>query len=316
MSTSIWLASPDDPTTGVIWNGSGDPNLVPAFGNPGDFYIDYAVWKIYGPKSSTGWGTGVNMIGGTGVIGPMGPQGPIGPQGPQGVKGDKGDTGAAGANGSAGPAGTPGSKIFVGSTDPDSLLGNTGDLYLNGTNGDIWGPKDAIAGWGTSPSGNIRGPAPTLTQVKFGQLNATNNSTAIAITAAVDPTLNTNTDYKQITGVWQTPPYGVNNGVTQGAASLTITKTGTYKIEFWASLTSSNPSTNIAIKFAVNGSIGLSRKPWAKIGTGGDKIMLSAHGIHNFSAGDVVTLWIAADASSNITIFDSVCSLTELGISG
>jgi hypothetical protein len=315
MSVSLWLINPDDPNTGVIWNGSGDPNSVSDFGNYGDFYIDVATWKIYGPKSSTGWGIGVDMIGGTGTVGATGPQGPIGPQGPAGPKGDKGDTGT-GTPGATGPAGANGASILMGSGTPSTSLGNIGDIYLDEANGDLWGPKDATLYWGSSPVGNITGPAPTLTSVKYGQLNATNNSTVVALPSATDSTLNTASDYRQLTGIWQTPPYGSNNGVTQGSASLTITKTGVYQIQLWASLTSSNAGTNIAIKFAVNGVIGLSRKPWAKVGSGGDKITLSAHGIHSFTAGDVLTLWAAADATTNLTIFDAVCSVVELGISG
>lgn len=315
MSVSLWLINPDDPNTGVIWNGSGDPNSVSDFGNYGDFYIDVATWQIYGPKSSTGWGIGVNMIGGTGTTGATGPQGPIGPQGPAGPKGDTGATGT-GATGATGPAGANGASILMGSGDPSSSLGNTGDIYLDESNGNLWGPKDATLYWGSSAVGNITGPAPTLTKVLYGQLNTTNNSKVVALPNAVDHYLNTDSDYRQLTGIWLTPPYGENNGITQGTASLTMTKTATYHINFWASLTSSNAGTNIAIKWAINGVIGLSRKHWAKIGSGGDKITLSWHGIHTFNAGDVLTLWAAADAATNLTIFDAVCSVIELGISG
>lgn len=315
MSVSIWAVDPDDPNTGVIWNGSGNPNSAPDFGNYGDFYIDLATYNIYGPKSSTGWGTGVALKGPQGIAGAPGSIGPQGPAGPQGPKGDKGNTGATGAAGAAGTPGTPGSKILTGTVDPDNGDGNTGDFYVNTANGDLWGPKDAVTFWGAAPVGNITGPTPSVYIVHFATIAATNNTTAIVKTAAVDPTLNTNSDYTQVTGIWQSPPYGAVNGITQNAASLTINKTATYKVDFWGSLTSSVNNTNVAFKFAVNGVIAVSRKPWARVGTTGDRISLSGSGLHTLNAGDVVTLWMASDTSANITINDALFALHELGYS-
>lgn len=314
MSVSIWAVDPDDPTNGVIWNGSGDPSSAPDFGNYGDFYIDVATWKIYGPKSSTGWGTGVDMIGGTGIQGPQGATGPIGPQGPQGPKGDKGDTGPAGPTGSSGANGTNGAKILTGITDPADGDGATGDFYVNTANGDLWGPKDQLTLWGDDPVGNIMGPAPTLNRVHYGFIAISGNTDPIAKVEAIDPTLNTTSDYSQVTGIWDTPPYGANNGITQNTASLTINRTGPYKVDFWCSLTSSVTDTNCAFRFAVNGVIAVDRKPWAKVGTSSDRIGVSGCGIHEFTSGDIVTLWIASDKTTNITINDAVLALHELGV--
>lgn len=316
--SSIWGVDTDNPDTGVIWNGSGDPNLVPDFGNFGDFYIDVATNKLYGPKSSTGWGLGINLIGPAGSAGTIGPMGPAGPQGPQGPRGIAG-TGATGATGPAGAPGPAGSIIYSGTGAPDNSLGAVNDWYLNTANADFWGPKSVSLGWGTLPAINLKGPqgnpgvSPTLNLVNFGQLNATNNSNTLTLPAAVDPTLNSTSDYSQVVTAWQTPPYGVNNGVTQNAASLTINKTAVYKILVWASISGSNSNTNVAFKFAVNGVISLNRKPWGRLGTAGDKIMLAAHGIHTLNSGDVITLWAAADGAQILTIHDCVFSVDELG---
>lgn len=157
MSVSIWNSTQDDGRTGVIWNGEGDPNVVFSFGDPGDFYIDLDTWNIYGPKTLTGWGVGVPLIGGGGTQGPKGDTGPAGPIGPRGPKGDKGDAGQRGATGSPGAQGLAGTSTLTGSGAPDSTLGNIGDLYLDSDNGDLWGPKDEFTDWGTEPTGNLRG---------------------------------------------------------------------------------------------------------------------------------------------------------------
>lgn len=48
----------------------------------------------------------------------------------------------------------PGSIWIVDDGEPGSQVGKTGDLYLDNTNGDVWGPKTA-SGWGDDPSANI-----------------------------------------------------------------------------------------------------------------------------------------------------------------
>lgn len=156
--SSIWGVNTDDPNTGVIWNGSGNPNLVSNFGDYGDFYIDIAVWKIYGPKSSTGWGVGVNLIGATGATGPSGGPGATGPQGIPGPRGIAGPSGADGAPGATGAPGPAGSIIYSGSGAPDSSIGTTNDWYLDISNADFWGPRSASLGWGSTPAINLKGP--------------------------------------------------------------------------------------------------------------------------------------------------------------
>ena len=75
-----------------LLNGSGAPTA--AIGNDGDFYIDTTANKIYGPKTSGAWSTGVSLIGSVGSsTTSTGPQGPAGP------------TGATGANGQGVPTG-------------------------------------------------------------------------------------------------------------------------------------------------------------------------------------------------------------------
>lgn len=147
----------------------------------------------------------------------------------------------------------------------------------------------------------------------FGQRTVTNNTTTIAKTAAVDPTLVSNADYTQVTGIFAALPDGIVSGVTQQTNSMLINTTGPYEIKIWASFTSSTNNTNVAFKFAVNGVIGTARRPRARVGTTGDRVAVAAHGYINLNAGDVVTLWFASDTTSNITIEDAVFSVIYLG---
>lgn len=147
----------------------------------------------------------------------------------------------------------------------------------------------------------------------FGQRTVTNNTTTIAKTAAVDPTLVSNADYTQVTGIFASLPDGIVSGVTQQTNSMLINTTGPYEIKIWASFTSSTNNTNVAFKFAVNGVIGTARRPRARVGTTGDRVAVAAHGYINLNAGDVVTLWFASDTTSNITIEDAVFSVVYLG---
>src|SRR5690606_33944592 len=85
----------------VIHSGSGAPEE--SLGNDGDMYLDLASAQLYGPKTTTGWGTPLSLQGdkgnkgdkgNTGATGAQGPRGATGPRGEKGDKGDKGNTGA------------------------------------------------------------------------------------------------------------------------------------------------------------------------------------------------------------------------------
>jgi hypothetical protein len=94
----------------VIYSGTTAPST--STGNIGDFYLDLATGILYGPKSASGWGSGISI------------------------------TGAPGA---------AGSQIYSGSGAPATTLGNNGDYYLDSTNYNLYGPKTA-SGWGTALS--------------------------------------------------------------------------------------------------------------------------------------------------------------------
>lgn len=228
---------------------------------------------------------------GTGIQGPPGPpgpaiQGPTGPPGPQGI---------------------PGSVILSGVGVPSNGLGVNGDYYIDQAAAFLYGPKFG----GVWPGGplDLRGGA---SGVNYGQRAITNNATVIAKVAAVDPTLVSNTDYTQVTGIFDGIPSGINLGVTQQTNSLTIGRTGAYEVMLWTSLSASNNNVNVAFKFAVNGVISLVRRPIVRLDVANNIGTVCANGLVQLSAGDIVTLWMAATVSTNVKINDAVFSLKEL----
>jgi collagen triple helix repeat protein len=80
------------PNGNTILNGVVDPG--PSDGSNGDFYINTASQKIFGPKAAGTWPSGVPY-----AAGPTGPTGPTGGNGPTGATGPNGPTGPTGAFG-------------------------------------------------------------------------------------------------------------------------------------------------------------------------------------------------------------------------
>ena len=182
----------------------------------------------------------------------------------------------------------------------------------------IWSKfDDALFVWtdeGASP-GIINWTELTIAatpEAKYGELNISNSTTGIAVTAAGDATLKTNGDYTQITSVWDAIPHGNNNGVTQQTNSITVVNSGVYRIEVWANVSSDTNNTKIAIKFAIDGVIGLVRRPALRATTAGIFYNMAAHGFVSLNAGQVITLFHAADKTASILWEDLVFSVNEL----
>lgn len=147
---------------------------------------------------------------------------------------------------------------------------------------------------------------------EYGQRAITNNATTISVTAAADSTLNSNGDYIQIVGIWNATPDGENFGATQQTNTFTVATSGFYRIEVWLSCASSANNTQVAVKFGVNGSITLGRRPKVFLRNTGEVHGLSAFGYHHFDAGDVISLWIASTQTANIRVEDAVFGVTAL----
>lgn len=290
---SIWsagdMSGPPGPpgpaatiAVGTVTTGSaGTPAAVSNSGSSSAAVFDFVIPQ--GPQ-------------GIGIQGPPGPAGPA-LQGPQGVQGVQGIQGNPGVNGST---------IISGAGVPSNAVGVNGDYFLDQSNALLYGPKASGVWSGTAV--DLRGGA---SGVHYGTRTVTNNAATLAKTAAADPTLFSNTDYTQVTAIFGALPDGVLRGITQQANSLTVTRTGVYEIMLWASLSTSSNNVNVAFRFAVNGVIGLARRPITRLDVANNISAVCANGLVQLTAGDVVTLWLASTVTTNVKILDAVFSLKE-----
>lgn len=195
-----------------VLNGVGIPAIT--LGTIGDFYIDTAVNKLYGSKTTNGWGVGIALVGQKGDIGltgaagtkgdkgEQGLSGKDGVQGIQGLKGDKGDTGLTGATGTKGDkgdqglAGKDGAQGIQGVKGDQGIQGLKGDQGIQGLKGDT-GLTGAVGAKGDTGSTGSQGPK--------GDTGATGPQPQINITSC--------TDLNIATRAWTTCP---NNMVMVG----------------------------------------------------------------------------------------------------
>lgn len=268
---------------GAVGTGAaGTLVIITNVGTPSE-----AILNITIPKGDTG-------------VGARGPQGLPGPS----IQGPEGPPGPIGLNGIPG---TDGATIIPGAGIPPNSTGVDGDYFLDQSQAYLYGPKTGGVWTGTFV--DLRGGA---SGVHYGNRSVSNSSALIAKTAATDPTLVSNTDYTQITAIWDAIPSGVNRGITQQANSLTVTRDAAYEIQFWASMKCSANNSDIAFKFAVNGVIGLVRRPRLRLDVSSNIYGVAANGLVNLVAGDIVTLWMACTTTANIAISDLLMTLTEL----
>lgn len=97
-----------------IYSGNTDPAIT--LGTTGDYYINLTTDMLFGPKTASGWGTGVALANATINTNP--------------------DNIATGG------------QLYNGSGPPSASLGTIGDFYLDTTAYMLYGPKTA-SGWGT-----------------------------------------------------------------------------------------------------------------------------------------------------------------------
>jgi hypothetical protein len=175
----------------------------------------------------------------------------------------------------------------------------------------VWvNDENALYAWDGSAWTNFASTPAAPTD--YGQRAVSLNTTVKAMTAAVDSTLATNSDYSQITGIWNATPDGINSGITQQANTFTIAQAGDYRVEFWATAQSSVNNTQIAFKFAVGGVLSLQRRPKIFMRNTTEIHPGSAFGYAHFNVGDVVSLWIASTQTADITIEDCVFAATAI----
>lgn len=147
----------------------------------------------------------------------------------------------------------------------------------------------------------------------YGSMTFTSNTNAFAVTAAVDATLATNTDYVLLTGTgapWAAEP--VNFGVVFSTNKLTVPVTGVYKVDLWSTIIMwPNTAAKLSVKYRINGGTFSTRHPMVKSpATVTDPGELSGFGLTQLTAGDFLQLYVASTHTGNLTFQDLNTSLT------
>ena len=181
-------------------------------------------------------------------------------------------------------------------TDPDlhepkGIVGTTsGDIYVsNGAGSGVWRPIPEFS----------------------GAMVITNNAAPQAITAAVDGTLATFSDYDQIIG-WAA---GELDKITFAANQLTIPTDGggLYLVDAYLNIASDTINSAVAMKFAVNGVSGVARRPRHFLAVTGAFYNLAAQGLVRLADGDVVDLYMACDKTVGLTVQDANLLFHKVG---
>lgn len=131
----------------------------------------------------------------------------------------------------------------------------------------------------------------------YAQMNIVGNTTAFSLTAAIDGTLKTNTDYVRFSGTGAPWTSGFSNDIAidTSQARLTYPKTGIYIIDIFAVIRFATTSNRVAFKTRLNG-VSFSGQRFIVKGTAIDDILI----VHtsrflNITANDYLEIMIASD---------------------
>ena len=185
--------------------------------------------------------------------------------------------------------------------------------HKNMTDPDLHEPK----GIATASSGDVYvadGAGSGVWQAQsvpvFGAMTITSNTTPFSVSAAVDSTLQTDTDYVKLTGAGA-PWAGENlvGGLTFNTDSLVVPRNGYYIVQFYAVLSHSVNNSNVGFKYGVNGVLS-TRSTQVMLSNAGRRSVVSGFGITPIlSANDVLTAHIASDNSGDVTILNANLAL-------
>lgn len=143
------------------------------------------------------------------------------------------------------------------------------------------------------------------TDQAYGSSTISNNTNAFAIGAAVDPNLQTNSDYVLFTGTGA-PWAGESlfGGMSFTTDRITVPVTGTYFISLWMNI-SSFPSNvaKVGIKYRVNGTTFGPRAVVTKSNSAGDFGQLNGFGFTpTLTAGDYIQIYVASSVAGNLVV--------------
>lgn len=138
------------------------------------------------------------------------------------------------------------------------------------------------------------------------QVGIISNTTAKAVAAAADATLNTNTDYTKMTGAAFPWTVSYTDNISFATDQFTLPYGGYYLVSFWGSFKVAAINTFMGIKYAINNTAPYSvQKLITQSTTANDIKSLSATSIIGpVSANDTLSFYIASTNATNITLQD------------
>lgn len=201
-----------------------------------------------------------------------------------------------------------------------AVTASNGTMYIaNGTGSGVWSKLalsnfTGIAGDGgsnnyrlmTNGSGGIRFQLDSA----YGAMSVSANNAAIALSAATDSTLNTNTDYVLLDGAG-VPWVGENlSSIVFSTGGLTVPVAGVYSLQAWLNITQFPTDTStVAFKLRINGNPYTARKVSAKSLVAGSMGNVGVTELLTLSTGDIVQVYVASSASGNLIIGSGSVSL-------
>lgn len=143
-----------------------------------------------------------------------------------------------------------------------------------------------------------------------GQMTISNNTTNFPMVAAVDPTLQTTSDYVLFTGLGA--PWAGEQLFSQtfSVDRITVQESGIYNIQAICNI-SGYPNINAFIggRFRINGGAFSPRNTVSKSNSAGDSGNLIGGGMSQLNAGDFVQIYLASSHTGNLIIRNAVVSL-------
>ena len=138
----------------------------------------------------------------------------------------------------------------------------------------------------------------------YGTANIVNNTTLFNVSAASDSLLQTDTDYKTISGSGAPWAPGSLHNTTFESNSLVLTHSGVYRVDIYADVSPMISSGELAFKLLLNGA------DYSTMGFHTETGQIHGFGIESFESGDFVQVAVASTLAGNITIRNARLSVS------
>lgn len=141
---------------------------------------------------------------------------------------------------------------------------------------------------------------------RYGTMGIVNNITPFNVTAALDPTFNTPSQFVVFTGSGAPWINEFSSGITFNTDRLIAPVKGVYKLEVYFNVGGFPTNTaKLAIRYLLNGTTYSLRKPTIKASGAGDENQITGFGLLNMNTNDYIQLTVASDATGQILIKDA-----------